>query len=553
MARDPSRRFSFGITVEHTNTRLWFCSRGTPVVSKSFDFMTVCPLPLPHVWVINSAKQNLPLLLHVFLSLAFASKEALGWDPTVQLVTVKGGKRVYRIDVGGQSYETEEVLSDDVAEELVGHATRVWTVSRPGSHELFVLKDVWVEDGSSLEHAINEAILRDAEIRYGTSVRNELASHLLTPVASWLVSFNGEEDHTTNVMMRGYSPSFRDIVKVDVRRLRTANNDGTAIVSSTPRYNMRAPFPWHNPARQVLGRKHYRIVFKEVARAIDAIERPADVFVVLSELQKVRSPLVCVSACGSDQHTASPALKWIHRCGWVHRDLSAGNLYLYEGRGLIGDLEYAKCKNSDTEYELRTVSNQSDRVLSLLTSRKGTPDFMAIEAARRSYAYLPEVDEDQWAAEGRALFEGRIEDARRIQEAELCPPPFFHHDLHDLESLWWIAIWAFFHTHTVLELEAVKKRDDAYAELFSVHEWREERKMFLASKATFYGGMAWVPSRHHGVKVALNDLRSRLIRKYVEFEAAFPQIRLDVFEGTQDNFQAMFGRCIEVLETEHND
>ena len=286
MARDPSRRFSFGITVEHTNMRLWFCSRGTPVVSKSFDFMTVCPLPLPHVWVINSAEQNLPLLLHVFLSLAFASKEALGWDPTVQLVTVKGGKRVYRIDVGGQTYETKEVLSDDVAEELVGHATRVWTVSRPGSDELFVLKDVWVEDGSSLEHAINETILRDAEIRYGTSVRNELASHLLTPVASWLVSFNGEEDHTTNVMMRGYSPSFRDIVKVDVRRLRTANNDGTAIVSSTPRYSMRAPFPWHNPARQVLGRKHYRIVFKEVARAIDAIERPADVFVVLSDTAK---------------------------------------------------------------------------------------------------------------------------------------------------------------------------------------------------------------------------------------------------------------------------
>ena len=40
----------------------------------------------------------------------------------------------------------------------------------------------------------------------------------------------------------------------------------------------------------------------------------------------------------------------------MHRDLSVGNLYLYKGRGLIGDFEYAKLRNSDIENEESTVN-----------------------------------------------------------------------------------------------------------------------------------------------------------------------------------------------------
>ncbi|KAL5520239.1 hypothetical protein ACEPAG_9452 [Sanghuangporus baumii] len=53
MARDPCRRFAFGITVVETTIRLWFCSRATPVVSQPFDFTT-----------------EPEMLVHAFLSLA---------------------------------------------------------------------------------------------------------------------------------------------------------------------------------------------------------------------------------------------------------------------------------------------------------------------------------------------------------------------------------------------------------------------------------------------------------------------------------------------------
>ena len=50
-----------------------------------------------------------------------------------------------------------------------------------------------------------------------------------------------------------------------------------------------------------------------------------------------------------------PVLEWIHGCGWVHRDISVGNLYFLDGRGLVGDLEYAKRRNYGVKRERRVV------------------------------------------------------------------------------------------------------------------------------------------------------------------------------------------------------
>lgn len=39
----------------------------------------------------------------------------------------------------------------------------------------------------------------------------------------------------------------------------------------------------------------------------------------------------------------------------MHRDISAGNVYLYEGRGVLGDLEFAKNTADNSQHEDRTV------------------------------------------------------------------------------------------------------------------------------------------------------------------------------------------------------
>lgn len=52
----------------------------------------------------------------------------------------------------------------------------------------------------------------------------------------------------------------------------------------------------------------------------------------------------------------------MHKVGWIHRDISIGNLYLYidpstnSKRGIIGDFEFAKRAGEKRNCSIRTVS-----------------------------------------------------------------------------------------------------------------------------------------------------------------------------------------------------
>ena len=59
----------------------------------------------------------------------------------------------------------------------------------------------------------------------------------------------------------------------------------------------------------------------------------------------------------------SLALRVIHKAGWIHRDLSVANLYLYidpdtgEKRGIIGDFEYSKRAGSGAKGDFKAVNS----------------------------------------------------------------------------------------------------------------------------------------------------------------------------------------------------
>ena len=234
------------------------------------------------------------MLAHVFLSIAFATKEELGWDPTIFPFARSNGERAYRITVDNEAYETEQVLSDTSADALVSQATRVWRVKHVASGESHVLKDVWVEDDRDMEHEIREAILQDIEAKYGTDVREEAASHLLTPISHGLVRVHGELDHTTSTMMRGYTPSMRRRLKVRVK-IATAQEEPDNAGGSVPLRKLRAPFPHCLHRRKVYRRIHYRIVFKEVAEDLYDVGGLSDTFLVLRDGTKGASPFFLVT------------------------------------------------------------------------------------------------------------------------------------------------------------------------------------------------------------------------------------------------------------------
>ena len=45
----------------------------------------------------------------------------------------------------------------------------------------------------------------------------------------------------------------------------------------------------------------------------------------------------------------------MHDYNWVHRDINVENIFVYKGRGLLGDLEYAKRVDDDSDHLFRTV------------------------------------------------------------------------------------------------------------------------------------------------------------------------------------------------------
>ncbi|OCB90624.1 hypothetical protein A7U60_g2142 [Sanghuangporus baumii] len=500
MTLDPCRRFTFGITIENTKMRLWFCSRATPIVSEAFDFTTA-----------------IKPLTHVFLSLMFASKEELGWDPTIRPFIKDNGQRAYRIDVRDEIYETEQLLSDYSADALVSQAARVWKVRHVASGERYVLKDVWLDDDRDVEHNIHEAILRDIEDKYGVNARRDAAPHLLTPIAHCFVRVNGVDDHTTDIIMRGFSPSMKHRLKVRVKKAKSYTDLGgssDADLQSIWR-ELKAPFPRCLHRRKVHRRKHYRIIFREVAQVLYKVRKLSDVFTVLIDGAKV--------------------LKWIHGCGWVHRDISPGNLYLYEGRGLVGDLEYAKQRSLDAVDERRI----------------GTPDFMAAEAVARHFKHLRE-DEDIEVAR-RILSQSEGERRKNLDNfgKRNDVPTFFHNDLHDLESLWWVAIWELFFNRKCSEVicegerseEQVRMRLIAADTLFHVPGATGERSLFFRRKSVYDEKTEWVPDQLLDIQEILDDARVVLLQKYIDFEAEFPAIRMDVFEGTYEILLMQFEAC----------
>lgn len=48
-------------------------------------------------------------------------------------------------------------------------------------------------------------------------------------------------------------------------------------------------------------------------------------------------------------------LKALHLAGWVHRDISIGNILIVNGRGKITDVEYAKRVNDNMTHGVQTV------------------------------------------------------------------------------------------------------------------------------------------------------------------------------------------------------
>ena len=221
----------------------------------------------------------------IFVSLLYASKSDLGWDPTIS-TELASGKRIHTIDVSGTQVVTDATknISDSKAQNIIGSGTRIYLAKRivdGKKAEEVVLKDVWLEDGRIPEHEIRAQIVNDIA---DADDQEYVREHVLAPIAYGKVKVGNTEDHTEKVMLRGKSPNYSRQYKIPIPP-ELASNKGTTEVQHENKevieYTRKTPqVREDNKRKSYPHRYHYRVLYKEVATPFYNLRHSMDILLV---------------------------------------------------------------------------------------------------------------------------------------------------------------------------------------------------------------------------------------------------------------------------------
>ncbi|KAJ7094042.1 hypothetical protein B0H15DRAFT_150964 [Mycena belliarum] len=295
---DSRRRFSYGISLDDTDLRIWFFSRSHELVSPPLNYL-----------------KEAPRLVQLFLALAFASQEELGYDESMTQFKDNCGAVQYKIQVGEAFYVTTKLLSDHRHDAACGRTTRVWEAYREDDLERtpVALKDLWTSTGAIQEGTQLLDLHERLEALEDPGTPHPPGQYFLTVLNhGYVQTANGEDDHTIDIMTRGCLP------------------------------------PADGPSH---ARKHYRIVFKEVGTPVHSLQ--------------------CLSEAMRALADATQALRLLYRLGLIHHDVSAGNILFVDGVGKLSDLEYLRSFKGPSSSQLdRHVIGTADYTSGEVAARR---------------------------------------------------------------------------------------------------------------------------------------------------------------------------------------
>ncbi|KAI0341438.1 hypothetical protein BDW22DRAFT_1485428 [Trametopsis cervina] len=508
MRETVQRRFVFGYTIEDASMRLWFCSRADFFVSEQFNFIT-----------------DHDKLIHFFLSVMFASRSQLGYDPTITPSVALGNekKKMYDITVRWidsdqqvckTTYRTLDPLANVAAEAAQGRGTRVWKgrqVDREGNvtGNIVVVKDCWIDDDRTREGDILAAIEKAAQASDNPLHKERFDRHFLHVVCHGDVYIDGEKDNTL-ALMRKSAPLPSSLPPYELKRLEAA-----VAVANPPVGSVQGDLDVSKKKAMVEhgAKTRYRIVFQECGKTIDK----------LTSAMKICKAL----------HEANTGLSTLHELGWIHRDISAGNvLVMDDGVVKIADLEYSKRHDDDAPIH---------------RGRTGTYHFVPIEVQLQAYLFGPDLDDnpdedgdeeqeqeqEQAEAEdeededvGNISYEGGdrndTNDDNNTSRHSIPVQPvaiFKSNALHDLESLWWLSLYLTL-SRRVISKHAITRDDAASVWVNDVLTHAENRIVALRSLAgIFKSKTQGVHNSLQFIAVELNAIRSSLVTAYRETES----------------------------------
>ncbi|KAF9533046.1 hypothetical protein CPB83DRAFT_525402 [Crepidotus variabilis] len=299
-------------------------------------------------------------------------------------------------------FKTIGPLSVRRSDYISHRATRVWLVEPIASRQnvestgetcLLVLKDTWSDIDAQTEKEIQDALFNDIKCfskRLANAVDSGDWSLLEPDERDAFGSLMDKEKEPAKNLLRdeGYRKHFVTILQDWKGRTLKPPGSQAESIRAVPLFYQSRP-------RQYPGKTQHRVLCKEICEPLDDVKTFGEVIVGMEG--------------------AVSAMLILFLAGWVHRDISASNVMMYQGQGVLGDLEVAK------RFRVRHQHSDEDFL-------KGTPYFMATEIYKGfTQARYPRPTIRTWD------FTLNPKPDKRI--------PFQHNFLHDLESIWWILLW----------------------------------------------------------------------------------------------------------------
>ncbi|KAF9560422.1 hypothetical protein CPC08DRAFT_475724 [Agrocybe pediades] len=438
---DPRRMFGYGFTIEGCEvTPAYFC-RSYSVEAEKLSL---------------DNPDDLYRLIRMFISFMFATDEEMGYDPNVTRHEAQNGTTAgytFKIPVSDahgcsdRFFRTVNSLYDYWSPEVTDKRTRMWLVEEMCSAEddaspvaepatRYVLKDVWHSSTTQTEKQIQDAIFKD--------IKEFLSASPLPPKKAELAKLQSKHAH----LLSGdeFKRYFTTIVSEHQGRVTPScdwNQSKIAYFSEEDEYE---------PKRQ------YRVIFKELCTHVGRMETLGDAMDILREI------LI--------------PLQLMHCAGWVHRDISVGNILAYQS----DETQPWQAKLSDLEYATKFPPKRrrsGDRVTN--SGRIGTLSFMADEILREQYYTISDrkVEEARKCVratreERRAKIIARAAKykARLHAQDNADEEPWesetetssivVHNPQHDVESLWWVGLWMI-----TLRVDYPRSREWASSRVFS--------------------------------------------------------------------------------------
>jgi len=322
----------------------------------------------------------------------------------------------------------------------------------------------------------------------------------------------GVVDDTKNCLMRGFEVNEANVFGLPKKNPKINDKNsapGSNSIRATSRFHAR------HPILRYPHKTHYRIVFEEQGITIDDIRSLPDVLTILAE--------------------TATALQLLRKLGWVHRDVSIGNILSYEGGTKLADLEYAKkMEDKAGGHNMRT----------------GTLHFMSIEVAAHEFLFEAIQPGETIDPRERKQRNRQLGASNATQDNWPTNISFAYNHLHDLESLWWVAVWIVFYNQfrdprqpneePISDLDEVEDRLQLAQILFP------PSMLYISRRDNFQKFFLKVckelPSNKRTITNDFDVLRRNLIQHYVKVEAKLPQSidltasKDDIYEDFKNTF-----------------